>query len=63
MYIVLFQTIQFSMSTPFSSIGPKDMTLSGATTLGQCGAGAMAMKWYSVIPKTRALLKPHRQIV
>ena len=31
---VLFQTIQFIISTLFSSIRPIDMTLSGATTLG-----------------------------
>ena len=35
--IVLFQTIQFSISTQFSSIWPKDRTLSSATTLGQSG--------------------------
>ena len=29
---VLFQAIQFSISTKFTSIWPKDMTLSGATT-------------------------------
>ena len=34
---VLFQAIQFSISTHFSSIWPIDRTLSGATTSGQCG--------------------------
>ena len=32
---VLFQTIQFSISTQFSSVWPIDRTLSGATTLDQ----------------------------
>ena len=32
---VLFQAIQFSISTQFSSIWPIDRTLSGATTLSQ----------------------------
>ena len=31
---VLFQVIQFSISTQFSSIWPIDRSLSGATTLG-----------------------------
>ena len=34
---VLFQTIQFSISTQFSSIWPIDRTLSSATTPGQSG--------------------------
>ena len=34
---VLFQTIQFSVSTQFSSIWPINRTLSGATTSGQSG--------------------------
>ena len=37
---VLFQAIQFSKSKLFSSVGPIDRTLSGATTLGQCGPGS-----------------------
>ena len=37
---VLFQTIQFSISTQFSSIWPIDSTLSGATTLGQSEPGS-----------------------
>ena len=35
--IVLFQTIQFSISTQFSSIWPIDRTPSDATTVGQSG--------------------------
>ena len=34
---VLFQEIQFNISRQFSSIRPKDRTLSGATTPGQSG--------------------------
>ena len=37
---VLLQTIQFSISTQFSSIYPIDRTLSGATTPGQSGPGS-----------------------
>ena len=37
---VLFQTIQFSMSTQFSSIWPLDRTISGATTPGHSGPGS-----------------------
>ena len=37
---VLFQTIQFSISTQFSSIWPRDRMLSGATTPGQSGPGS-----------------------
>ena len=36
---VLFQAIQFGISTQFSSIWPIDRTLSGATTLGQSEPG------------------------
>ena len=36
---VLFQAIQFSISTQFSSIWPIDRTLSGTTTPAQNGPG------------------------
>ena len=36
---VLFQTIQFSISTQFSSLWPIESTLSGASTPGQSGPG------------------------
>ena len=39
---VLFQAIQFTISTKFSSIWPIDKTLSGATTPGQSGPGSDA---------------------
>ena len=48
---VLFLTIQFFISTQFSSIWPIDRTLSGATTPGQTGPGAMAMKGTPYSPK------------
>ena len=37
---VLLQTIQFSLSTQFSSIWPIDRTLSGATTQNQSEPGS-----------------------
>ena len=37
---VLFQVIQFIISTKFSSIWPIDKTLSGATTPSQSGPGS-----------------------
>ena len=36
----LFQAIQFSISTQFSSLWPIDRTLSGAHSLGQSGTGS-----------------------
>ena len=36
---VLFQIIQFSISTQFISIWPLDRALSGATTPGESGPG------------------------
>ena len=38
--LVLFQTIQFSISVQFSCIWPIDRSLSGATILGQSGPGS-----------------------
>ena len=37
---VIFQTIQFYVSTQFSSSWPIERTLSGATPLGQNGSGS-----------------------
>ena len=37
---VLFQTVQFSISTQFSPIRPIDRTLSGAITPAQSGPGS-----------------------
>ena len=36
----MFQIIQFSLSTQFSSISPIERTLPGATTLGQSEPGS-----------------------
>ena len=42
---ILFQTVQFSVSTQFSSIWLIDRTLSGATTLSPSGLGCNSNKW------------------
>ena len=63
MKTVLFQVIQFSISTQFSSIQPIDRVPPGATTPGHGGPRAMAKKGCSVFPKAPALLQPHHQIV
>ena len=60
---VLFQTIQFSISTHFSSIWSIYRTLSCATTPDRVDLRAMAIKGYSAFPKVPALLEPHNQIV
>ena len=49
---VLFQTIQFTISTKFSSIWGIDRTLSGATTLGQSGPGSDGNEGVLHIPQT-----------
>ena len=64
---VLFQTIQFSISTQFKcqtvlfdpEIGPYQVLALWA----RVDLGVMTMKGYSVFPKAPALLKPHHQIV
>ena len=60
---VLFQTIQFSITTQFISILPIDSTLSGATTQTRKDRVVMAVKGYSSFPKALALLEPDHQIV
>ena len=60
---VLFQVIQFCISTQFRSICPIDRTLSGATSPGRVDLGAMAMKECFAFPKAPALLEPPHQIV
>ena len=47
---VLFQTIQFSISTQFSFIWHIDRTLSGAKTQGQSGPGSDGNEWVLCIP-------------
>ena len=59
---VLIQTIQFSISTHFSSNVSIDRPLSGATTLVHSRSGAMTMMGYSTLPKAPALLEPHHLI-
>ena len=49
---VLFQTTQFSISTPFSSHWPIDRTLSRATTLSQGGPGSDGYKEVLCIPQS-----------
>ena len=60
---VLFQTILFSISTLFSSIGPIYTILLGAPTLGQSGPESDDNKEYSKFPKAPVLLEPHHQII
>ena len=62
---VLFQVIQFCISTQFSFICSIGRALSGATAPDDRGPEAMAMaiKGYSAFPKTPALLELHYQII
>ena len=52
---VLFQTIQFSLSTQFSSIWPIDWTLSGATTSGQSEPGSDGNEGILHIPQSSSI--------
>ena len=52
---VLFQTIQFNVSTRFTSIWPIDRTLSGATTPGQGGPGSDSNKQVLHIPQSSCI--------
>ena len=52
---VLFQVIQFSISTHFSSIWPVDRTLSGATTPSQSGPGSDDNKGVLRIPQSSSI--------
>ena len=60
---VLFQTIQFSISTQFSSIWPTDRTLSVATIPGQSGPGIDDNKGVPYIPQGSSITEPHIHIV
>ena len=60
---ILFQTIQFSVSTQFSSIYTIDMTYQPLSHRVRVDLGAMAIKGCSAFPKSSALLKSHHQIV
>ena len=58
---VLFQTIQFSLSTQFSSIWPIDRTLSGATSPGQSVSGSDVNKkvlW--ILQSSSITQEPHQ---
>ena len=54
---VLFQTIQFSIGLQFSSICPRNRTISGATTPGQSGSGSDCNEGVCHIPQPMLLLK------
>ena len=60
---VLFQTIQFNISTQFCSLWSIDRTLSGDTTPGQTTLGSESNEGLLRIPNASALLKPHHQFV
>ena len=53
--IALFQTIQFSISTQFSSIWPIERTLSGATTPGPNGPGSDGNEGVLHIPQSSSI--------
>ena len=55
-WTVQFQTIQFSISTQFSSIWLKDRTLSGATTPGQSGLGGNGNKGVFHVPQSSCII-------
>ena len=61
---VLFQAIQFSMITQFSSIWPIDRTLSGATSSGKSGPGSGGNEGVLHIPQIFfPSVEAHHQIV
>ena len=53
--IVIFQTIQFSISTQFSSILPIHRTLSGATTSGQSGLSSVINEGVLHLPQSSCI--------
>ena len=54
---VLFQVIQFSISTQFSSVWLIDRTLSGATTPGQSGLGSDSNEEVLCIPQSSSMTR------
>ena len=52
---ILFQAIQFILSTQFSSIWPIHVTLSGATTPGQSWPGSDGNERVLRIPKISSI--------
>ena len=59
--LVLFQAIQFSISTQFSSIWPIDWTPSGATSPGESGPGSNYIEEVLCILQSSSII--HHQIV
>ena len=53
---ILFQAIQFSISTQFSSIWPIDITLSAATTSGLRGPGSSSSEGLLRIPQSSSII-------
>ena len=53
--IVLFQAIQFSLSTKFTPIWPIDRTLSSATISGQCEPGNDGNEGIFRIPQSSSI--------
>ena len=60
---VLFPSIQFNISTQFSSSWSIDRNLSVVPLLTSVDQGAMVMKEYFAFPKALSLQEPHYQIV
>ena len=60
---VLFQVIQFSISTHFSSIWPIDKTILGATTPGFSGLESDGNEGVICIPESSSIMEPHHQII
>ena len=56
---VLFPTIQFSISKPFSSIYPSIDPYLVLPLWARVDLGTIAIKGYSAFPKVAALLEPH----
>ena len=52
---VIFQTIQFSIGTQFSSIWPRERTLPGTTNLGQSGPRGDGNKGVLHIPQRSSI--------
>ena len=58
---IIFQTIQFSISTQFISIGSIDWTLSGTTTTGLSGPGSDVKAWLLAFSKAQDFVLNNQQ--
>ena len=58
---ILFQTVQFSISTLFSSIGQIELNIDRILSRARVDLGAMSIKEYSAFLKAPALLDLHHQ--